>query len=42
MFYAGAGLKFKTIATTLKNGTTVYGLVGTKSDNFDALKIKLK
>jgi len=35
-------LKYNINGSLIKNGATVYGLIGVKSDNFDAIKIKLQ
>ena len=35
-------LKYNISGTVIKNGETVFGLIGVKSDSFDALKIKLQ
>lgn len=34
-------LKYNITGSLIKNGETVYGLIGVKSDNFDAIKIKV-
>lgn len=33
--------KYEVIGTTIKNNTTIYGLVGIKTTNYEALKIKV-
>ncbi|HWD87512.1 MAG TPA: hypothetical protein VG367_05250 [Mucilaginibacter sp.] len=40
-FKAGL-LKYNISGSLIKNDTTVYGLVGIKSDNFDAIKVKVQ
>jgi len=35
-------LKYNINGSLIKNGETVYGLVGVKSDNFDAIKVKVQ
>ncbi|MDR3693419.1 hypothetical protein [Mucilaginibacter sp.] len=35
-------LKYNILGTTIKNGTTVYGLVGINSANFEGLKVKVE
>ena len=35
-------LKYQVMGTTIKNGTTVYGLVGTNSSSFESIKIKVE
>jgi hypothetical protein len=35
-------LKYNINGSLIKNGETVYGLIGVKSDNFDAIKIKMQ
>jgi hypothetical protein len=34
--------KYKIYGTTIKKGETAYGLIGIKSDNYDALKIRVE
>jgi len=35
-------LDFDILGTSIKKGETVYGLIGIKSDNYDAIKIKIE
>lgn len=35
-------LKYDITGSIIKNGETVYGLIGIESDNFDALKVKVQ
>jgi len=35
-------LKYNMIGTTIKNGATVYGLVGINTTNFESIKVKLE
>ena len=35
-------LKYNILGTTIKNGTTVYGLVGINSANYEGLKVKVE